>query len=82
VSRANLDRLIAQVKGAVGRGATLVTGGAGRLAPGYYMQPTVLENVSPDDEVSQNELFGPVTCLYRVTGLTTPFGWPTARTTD
>ena len=32
------------------------------------MQPTVLENVSPDDEVSQHELFGPVTCLYRVSG--------------
>jgi aldehyde dehydrogenase (NAD+) len=30
------------------------------------MQPTVLENVSPDDEISQQELFGPVTCLYRV----------------
>jgi aldehyde dehydrogenase (NAD+) len=29
------------------------------------MQPTVLENVSPEDEISQHELFGPVTCLYR-----------------
>ena len=38
------------------------------LAPGYYMQPTVLENVAPGDEVSQHELFGPVTCLYRVSG--------------
>jgi aldehyde dehydrogenase (NAD+) len=28
----------------------------------------VLENVSPGDEVSQSELFGPVTCLYRVAG--------------
>ncbi len=35
------------------------------LAPGYYMQPTMLEDVSPEDEVSQVELFGPVTCLYR-----------------
>ena len=26
----------------------------------------MLEDVSPDDEVSQQELFGPVTCLYRV----------------
>ena len=26
----------------------------------------MLENVSPKDEVSQRELFGPVTCLYRV----------------
>jgi acyl-CoA reductase-like NAD-dependent aldehyde dehydrogenase len=70
ISRANLDRLIAQVQGAVTRGASLVTGGAAAssLAPGYYMQPTVLEHVPPDDEVSQAELFGPVTCLYRVGG--------------
>jgi len=70
ISRANLDRLVAQVSAAVGRGATLVAGGqpVSSLAPGYYLQPTVLENVSPGDEVSQQELFGPVTCLYRVNG--------------
>ncbi len=68
ISRGNLDRLVAQVKGASSRGASIVTGGAvaDRLAPGYYLQPTVLENVPPADEVSQQELFGPVTCLYRV----------------
>jgi aldehyde dehydrogenase (NAD+) len=70
ISKASLDRLIAQVKGAVARGATLVTGGiaAAAKAPGYYMQPTVLEHAAPGDEVSQTELFGPVTCLYRVGG--------------
>jgi alpha-ketoglutaric semialdehyde dehydrogenase len=70
ISRENLDRLIAQVRGAAARGASVVTGGAAstKLAPGYYMQPTVLEHVSPADEVSQQELFGPVTCLYRVKG--------------
>lgn len=70
ISKANLDRLIGQVKGAVARGATLAAGGAAAAAkaPGYYMQPTVLEQVSPDDEVSQTELFGPVTCVYRVGG--------------
>jgi aldehyde dehydrogenase (NAD+) len=68
ISRPNLDRLIGQVQGAVGRGASVVAGGhaVSALAPGYYMQPTVLEQVAPGDEVSQNELFGPVTCLYRV----------------
>lgn len=71
ISRDNLDRLLAQVKGAAARGAAVVTGGgaATPLAPGYYMQPTVLEHVAPADEVSQQELFGPVTCLYRVAGL-------------
>jgi alpha-ketoglutaric semialdehyde dehydrogenase len=66
ISRASRDRLIAQVRGAVDRGATLAAGGVAVDGPGYYMQPTVLEDVSPDDEVSQHELFGPVTCLYRV----------------
>ncbi len=70
VSRANLDRLLQQVAGAVSRGATLLAGGTAvaALAPGYYMAPTVLEGVAADDPVSQQELFGPVTCLYRVGG--------------
>ncbi len=68
ISRANLDRLLSTVTSAVARGATLVAGGSRveSLKPGYYMAPTILEDVSPDDEISQEELFGPVTCLYRV----------------
>ena len=67
ISRENLDRLVTQVNGAASRGAAVIAGGAAadRLKPGYYMQPTVLENVPPADEVSQHELFGPITCLYR-----------------
>jgi aldehyde dehydrogenase (NAD+) len=70
ISRANLDRLLGTVQSAVSRGARVAAGGGTvkSLAPGYFMQPTVLENVSRDDEVSQCELFGPVTCLYRVAG--------------
>jgi acyl-CoA reductase-like NAD-dependent aldehyde dehydrogenase len=68
ISRVSLDRLLRAIEGAVARGARVLCGG-GRvesLAPGYYMQPTILEDVSPEDELSQVELFGPVTCLYRV----------------
>lgn len=67
ISRENLDRLVTQVNGAASRGAAVIAGGAvaDRLKPGYYMQPTVLENVPPADAVSQHELFGPITCLYR-----------------
>ena len=68
VSRQSLDRLLQAVGAAVGRGASVLTGGHAleALAPGYYMAPTVLEDVSPDDEISHQELFGPVTCVYRV----------------
>jgi acyl-CoA reductase-like NAD-dependent aldehyde dehydrogenase len=67
ISRPNLDRLLAQVRAAQSRGAVVLAGGepVEALAPGYYMQPTVLDGVSPEDEVSQVELFGPITCLYR-----------------
>ncbi|MCU1386385.1 MAG: aldehyde dehydrogenase [Acidobacteria bacterium] len=70
VTRASLDRLLATVAGAVARGGRLLAGGdaVGALAPGYYMAPTILDQVSHDDEISQHELFGPVTCVYRVAG--------------
>ncbi len=68
ISNQSLERLLAVIDGAVARGAHLLTGGrpVAALAPGYYMQPTLLEDVAWDDEVSQSELFGPITCLYRV----------------
>lgn len=68
ISSANLDRLLRTVRDAAGRGARVIAGGdrVEALAPGYYMAPTVLEGVAPGDEVSQCELFGPVTALYRV----------------
>jgi alpha-ketoglutaric semialdehyde dehydrogenase len=68
ISRQSLDRLLKAVEGAVARGARVLTGACAveTLSPGYYMAPTVLENVSIDDELSQQEQFGPITCLYRV----------------
>jgi len=70
ITRASMDRLLTSVDAAVSRGAHVLTGGhpVASLAPGYYMEPTILDHVSHDDEISQQELFGPVTCLYRVSG--------------
>jgi len=48
----------------------LVAAGAERVdRPGYWVEPTVLEDVAPDADVSCAELFGPVTILYRVRDL-------------
>jgi alpha-ketoglutaric semialdehyde dehydrogenase len=51
-------------------GATILTGGE-RLTDsehrdGYYLAPTLIENVDPHAEISECELFGPVASLYRV----------------
>jgi aldehyde dehydrogenase (NAD+) len=51
-------------------GATVITGGERLNGPaygdGYFVAPTLIENVGANDEITRSELFGPITCLYRV----------------
>lgn len=62
----NLDA-VHRVKGlvddAVSRGAVILTGGTVSTDAGYFLAPTVLTNVSPDSEIAQQEIFGPVAAL-------------------
>lgn len=50
------------------RGGKVVSGGVRSSRDGkqkgFYIEPTIIENVSPDDVFSQTELFGPVITLY------------------
>lgn len=68
ISESRLKDILKEVKVALARRAVLLTGGR-RLndkehATGYFLAPTVLERVSPTDEISKKELFGPVVILY------------------
>jgi acyl-CoA reductase-like NAD-dependent aldehyde dehydrogenase len=70
INQSQLDNMLAAIEAARQRGAVVLTGGR-RLtddshAAGFYMAPTLIENVDPQDDISTSELFGPVTCLYRV----------------
>ena len=69
ISEESLERVAGGVARAVDRGATVLTGGQRLDRPGWHFAPTVLERVGADDEISRTELFGPVTTLYRVSGL-------------
>src|SRR5665213_273387 len=55
-----------QVKDAVQKGATILTGGKSISRKGYYFEPTVLTNVSHDMEVMKEETFGPVVGIMKV----------------
>jgi succinate-semialdehyde dehydrogenase/glutarate-semialdehyde dehydrogenase len=48
------------VYGAVSRGAKVLCGGKSVTTPAFGFQATVLANVSPDDEILKDEIFGPV----------------------
>ncbi|MGV9867508.1 NAD-dependent succinate-semialdehyde dehydrogenase [Rhodococcus koreensis] len=48
------------VDDAVGRGATVLTGGTAPDTPGYFYLPTVLTDVPTDSRFMTTEIFGPV----------------------
>jgi succinate-semialdehyde dehydrogenase len=62
VNAVGRERVESFVQDAVGKGARVVTGGAwpANLTRGYFYQPTVLTNVTPEMRVSCDEVFGPV----------------------
>lgn len=70
INEQQLTNMIAAVKQAQQAGATVLVGGDRLTDPdhatGFYMAPTLLENVDPHAEISQCELFGPIASLYRV----------------
>jgi len=69
IGEAALERILGAVREAVEAGATLLTGGERLDRSGFYLAPTVLEGATRAAEISRTELFGPVTLLYRASGL-------------
>lgn len=61
--RDDLEKL---VDGAVADGATVLIGGHRIDRPGWFYEPTVIADITPDMELYSAEAFGPVAALYRV----------------
>jgi succinate-semialdehyde dehydrogenase / glutarate-semialdehyde dehydrogenase len=55
-----VDKVSELVEDARGKGATVVVGGHELDGRGYFYEPTVLGDVSPDARVLSEEIFGPV----------------------
>ncbi len=70
INEEQMRNMLASVARARQSGATLLTGGerlsGGQYSDGYFVAPTIIEHVGPNDEITRSELFGPITCLYRV----------------
>ena len=63
VSQRQLDRVLGYVEQGVAQGARLALGGHridGDRASGFYMEPTIFEDVRPDMAIVREEIFGPV----------------------
>ena len=73
INQQQMTNMLAAVARAKAAGARVLTGGhrltGGSYDGGYFVAPTIIEDVRPQDDISRSELFGPITCLYRVSTL-------------
>ena len=60
ITDAHRDRVEHFIAGGVADGATLLCGGGRPDLPGYFVEPTLLVDCTPDMRVVQHEIFGPV----------------------
>ena len=70
INERQLNRMLEYIELARSSGATILTGGHRLTDPehsaGCYLAPTIIENVATGDDISREEMFGPICCLYRV----------------
>jgi succinate-semialdehyde dehydrogenase / glutarate-semialdehyde dehydrogenase len=62
-----LDSALGQIEDAKKRGARVLTGGARHGSRGFFLQPTVLENVHADSICMSEETFAPVAPIVKFT---------------
>jgi alpha-ketoglutaric semialdehyde dehydrogenase len=71
-SESQLSTVLSYIQKGVEEGATLLYGGGKpeeRGLNGFYVQPTVFENVTNEMAIAQEEIFGPVLALMKVNTL-------------
>lgn len=70
VSKAHKDRVVGWIEKGIEEGATLVLDGRDVVVEGFengfYVAPTIFDNVTEDMTIGKTEIFGPVLCIKRV----------------
>lgn len=65
VSDAQRDRAVGMITAAVNDGAKLAAGGHKMNIPGAFLEPTILTDVTPDMNIANDEVFGPVLSVLK-----------------
>ncbi|MCO5608923.1 hypothetical protein L7F22_063141 [Adiantum nelumboides] len=65
VSQLQYDRIMAYIDSGKKDGAQILTGGGRHGKEGYFIEPTIFTNVSPDSKIGREEIFGPVVVVHK-----------------
>src|SRR3990170_693961 len=78
ISRKHQERVLGHIDKGEDEGATVSLDGRGcKVAgyPGYFVGPTVLDDVTPEMAVANEEIFGPVASVLEMDGLDDAIEW-------
>lgn len=70
ISASQRDQILTMIAGAVEQGARLRTGGTipEQFERGFWLRPTLLDNVTCEMQIAKEEIFGPVITVERFSG--------------
>lgn len=65
INKRAFDTTLNFIKKGVEEGGEVVTGGTGDDSQGYFILPTIIDNVQPGDTIEQEEIFAPVLAVIK-----------------
>jgi len=65
IDKIQFEKILAYIQKAKEEGATIACGGKAAFDKGYWIQPTILTNISDNNTAQREEIFGPVMGLQK-----------------
>lgn len=65
INQKAFDKTIGYIEKAIGEGGYVVAGGTGDDSEGYFIEPTIVDNVEPGQTIEQEEIFAPVLAVVK-----------------
>lgn len=65
INKRSFDKTLGYIEKGVAEGGKVLTGGKGDDSTGYYIEPTIIDNVQPGATLEQEEVFAPVLAVIK-----------------
>ena len=65
ISQKSFDKATSMIKKGIEEGGKLLVGGKGDDSNGFYVEPTIIDDVQPQSTIEQEEIFAPVLAVIK-----------------
>ncbi len=66
INQKAFDKAISMIQKGIEEGGKILIGGKGNNSQGFYIEPTIIDNVKPGSTIEQVEIFAPVLAVIKV----------------